>query len=66
MDSLQGFLLVEVRFVPSWASVEDSALASYLDVLPYYFHVHNMSVWCWRSEVTPGLLAGAEPEAHQI
>jgi hypothetical protein len=21
---------------------------------------------CWRSEVTPGLLAGAEPEAHQI
>jgi hypothetical protein len=20
---------------------------------------------CWRSEVTPGLLAGAEPEAHQ-
>jgi hypothetical protein len=21
---------------------------------------------CWRSEVTPGLLAGAEPEAHQF
>jgi hypothetical protein len=21
---------------------------------------------CWRSEVTPGLLAGVEPEAHQI
>jgi hypothetical protein len=22
-------------------------------------------ILCWRSEVTPGLLAGAEPEAHQ-
>jgi len=26
-------------------------------------------VWigtCWRSEVTPGFLAGAEPKAHQF
>ena len=45
MDSLQSFLLPEVWFVPSWASAEASALASYLDVLPAYFHVHNMSVW---------------------
>ena len=21
---------------------------------------------CWRAEVTPGLLAGADPEAHQF
>jgi hypothetical protein len=41
MDSL----LPEVWYVHSWASVEASTLASYLDVLPAYFHVHNLSVW---------------------
>jgi hypothetical protein len=45
MDSLQGFLLLEVWSVPSWASDEASTLASYLVVLPSYFHVHNLSVW---------------------
>jgi hypothetical protein len=45
MDSLQGFLLPKVWFVPSWASVEASAMASYLVVLPAYFHVQNLSVW---------------------
>jgi hypothetical protein len=39
MDSLQGFLLPKVWFVPSWAYVEASMLASYLAVLPSYFHV---------------------------
>jgi hypothetical protein len=28
--------------------------------------IEKDQIWCWRSEVTPGLLAGAEPEAHQI
>jgi hypothetical protein len=28
--------------------------------------VKRALTYCWRSEVTPGLLAGAEPEAHQI
>jgi hypothetical protein len=45
MDSLQGYLLPKVLIVPSWASVEASMLASYLVVLPTYFHVQNMSVW---------------------
>ena len=45
MDSLQGFLLPEVWSMPSWAYVEASTLASYMDVLPAYFHVHNLSVW---------------------
>jgi hypothetical protein len=45
MDSLQGFLLPEVWYVISWESVEASTLASYLVVLPAYFHVQNSSVW---------------------
>jgi hypothetical protein len=45
MDSLQGCLLAEVWSVPSWASAEASVLASYLVVLPSFFHVHNLSVW---------------------
>jgi hypothetical protein len=45
MDSLQGCLLLEVWFVPSWASAEASTLDSYLAVLPTYFHVQNLSVW---------------------
>ena len=45
MNSLQGFLLPEVWYVPSWAYVEASTLASYLDVLPAYFHIQNLSVW---------------------
>jgi hypothetical protein len=45
MDSLQGFLLPEVWYVPSWASAKASMLASYLAVLPAYFHVKNLSVW---------------------
>jgi hypothetical protein len=45
MDSLQGFLLPKVWFVPSWASFEALMLASYLAVLPAYFHVQNLSVW---------------------
>ena len=32
MDSLQGYLLPEVWFVPSWESIEASVLDSYLDV----------------------------------
>jgi hypothetical protein len=44
MDSLQGFLLPKVWFVPSWAYVEASTLASYVAILPSYFHVHNLSV----------------------
>jgi hypothetical protein len=39
MDSLQGFLLLEVWYVPSWAYDEYLVLASYLAVLPTYFHV---------------------------
>jgi hypothetical protein len=45
MNSLQGCLLPEVWFVPSWAYPEASVLDSYLDVLASYFHVHNLSVW---------------------
>jgi hypothetical protein len=45
MDSLQGCLLHEVRFVPSWESAETSVLASYLAVLLAYFYVQNLSVW---------------------
>jgi hypothetical protein len=45
MDSLQGCLLLEVWFVTSWASAEALVLASYLAVLPAYFHVQNLSVW---------------------
>jgi hypothetical protein len=39
MDSLEGFLLPKVGFVPSWESSEASALASYLAILSSYFHV---------------------------
>jgi hypothetical protein len=39
MDSLQHFLFAEVWSVPSWESIEASTLASYMDVLPSYFHV---------------------------
>jgi hypothetical protein len=39
MYSLQGFLLAEVWYMPSWASAEASTLDSYLDVLPAYFPV---------------------------
>jgi hypothetical protein len=35
-------------------------------VLKYHGALHRYIQTCWRSEVTPGLLAGAEPEAHQI
>jgi hypothetical protein len=45
MDSLQDFLLPKVCYVPSWASVEALVLASYLDVLPSYFLLQNLSVW---------------------
>jgi hypothetical protein len=45
MDSLQGLLLSEVWFVPSWSYAKASMMASYLAVLPSYFHVQNLSVW---------------------
>jgi hypothetical protein len=45
MDSLQGFLLVEVCSMPFWAFAEALALVSYLDVLLAYFHVQNLSVF---------------------
>jgi hypothetical protein len=51
VDSLQGFLLHEVWYVPSWASTEASTLASYLVVLPAYFHVQNMRVYGIISDV---------------
>jgi hypothetical protein len=39
MHSLQGCMVPKVWSVPSCASAEASMLASYLDVLPSYFHV---------------------------
>ena len=44
MDFLQGCLLLEVWYVPYWEATEASTLASYLAILPTYFHVHNLSV----------------------
>jgi hypothetical protein len=44
---------------PSGLPKNGSSFKSFSDPL-------NRKILCWLSEVTPGLLAGAEPEAHQF
>jgi hypothetical protein len=46
MDPQQGFLLLEVSIVTTWAFSEALTLDPHLDVLPAHLHVYNPMNLC--------------------